>query len=296
MIDTNRASVVKAYTFTYLTSTRMLHRFYILLIVLTIQLSALVQSFAPHSKGCVRPLSIRNDRVNTMKNEQSLPVHVLHMATDDSDELLETALRLRKEAEAMEESIRGQKVVSSNDGNNEGGPKSSAASVKTYNTLQDSVWRISYRFASDAVLKESNGKEEDDDVKVTYYSGKVDIQLTDDGYTNVMEEHNTSKSIKFEKFWGWDEENSKEDELDYVLFSADVMLPKDDPNYTKQPIRFYFQTQVLRDSRSGEISLKDGTVTLKKDVEPPGGFWGIFNGGGILAQFRYCGEFLMKPI
>ena len=50
------------------------------------------------------------------------------------------------------------------------------------------------------------------------------------------------------------------------------------------------------DSKTGEITLIDGTVTLKRDVEPPGGFWGIFNGGGILAQFRYCGEFLIKPV
>ena len=68
------------------------------------------------------------------------------------------------------------------------------------------------------------------------------------------------------------------------------------PNFSKKPIRFYFQTRIEKDRRSGEIFLDDGTVTLKKDIEPPGGFWGIFNAGGILAQFRYCGEFIMKPV
>ena len=104
----------------------------------------------------------------------------------------------------------------------------------------------------------------------------------------------------FQKFWGWDEETSNEDELQYILFSADVDLPSSDPNYDEKKkqnnsIRFYFQCEVNRDSRTGEITMRDGTVTLKKDIKPPGGFWGVFNGGGILAQFRYCGECLMKP-
>jgi len=213
------------------------------------------------------------------------------MASGDADDMLQTASRLRKEAEELEQSVRGK-------GTGDVSIKKSTAKesipVKSYTSLQDSSWTISYRFASDAV-----SKDDDADVKVTYYSGKVKIQLTDDGYTNILNEDDSppsSSGLTFNKFWGWDEETSNEDDLQYVLFSADVLLPKSDPNYEKKPTRFYFQAKVDTDSsRSGEISCSDGTVTLKKDVEPPGGFWGVFNGGGILAQFRYCGEFLMKP-
>mmetsp|Transcript_13038 Transcript_13038/g.16501 ORF Transcript_13038/g.16501 Transcript_13038/m.16501 type:complete len:114 (+) Transcript_13038:245-586(+) len=104
--------------------------------------------------------------------------------------------------------------------------------------------------------------------------------------------------------WGWDEEVSREnDKKTYLSFSADVILPPTDINYDtskpNEPSRFYFNAEVNTDSKTGEISLIDGTVTVKRDVASPAGgggrFWGIFNAGGILAQFRYCGEFLMKP-
>ena len=193
----------------------------------------------------------------------------------------------------MEESMRGKRNAPNPGSHSSLKTSSSTSPPAIYTSLEDSSWTISYRFASDAI---STDDDKDEDVKVIYYSGKLNIQLTDDGYTNMLEKDDDSSKIKFIKTWGWDEENSKEDDLDYLLLSADVMLPESDPNHSKTPTRYYFQTQVNRDSRSGEISLIDGTVTLKKDVEPPGGFWGVFNGGGILAQFRYCGEFLMKPL
>lgn len=219
------------------------------------------------------------------------------MVLDDSEKMLEAASRLRREAEEMEESMREKQYSSkrfSTDDNSVARLETLAPSFCT--SLNDSSWTISYRFASDAVSK---GKD-DDNVKVTYYSGKLNIQLTGDGYTHIIEDNdgitNPSSQIEFKKIWGWDEEISKEDDHVYLIFSADVMFTKSDPNYTSKPTRYYFQAKVNKDLNSGEISLVDGTVTLKKDVEPPGGNWGVFNGGGILAQFRYCGDFLMKPL
>jgi hypothetical protein len=259
-----------------------------------------VVSFAPTSSSSHCSMPTVQELSKLARNRLEFPIHaydinnfsrqrqssvIAKMVSDDgSDELLETASRLRKEAETMEESIRGKKAASTQAQNKSAKPET----PNVYNSLNDSTWRITYRFASDAVSKE---KETDDEVNVTYYSGKVDIKLTDDGYTNLLDSSSTASNIKFEKFWGWDEENSKEDDLDYVLFSADVRLPE-----KEKPIRYYFQSQINTNSRTGEITLVDGTVTLKKDVEPPGGFWGVFNAGGILAQFRYCGEFIMKPI
>lgn len=260
-------------------------------------------AFVPHARPCSiknawkvaslakRCASVRSTNAYTsIKDESAL---MTRMSLDDSDELLETASRLRKEAEVMEESMRGKRNAPNPGSHSSLKTSSSTSPPAIYTSLEDSSWTISYRFASDAI---STDDDKDEDVKVIYYSGKLNIQLTDDGYTNMLEKDDDSSKIKFIKTWGWDEENSKEDDLDYLLLSADVMLPESDPNHSKTPTRYYFQTQVNRDSRSGEISLIDGTVTLKKDVEPPGGFWGVFNGGGILAQFRYCGEFLMKPL
>ncbi len=227
---------------------------------------------------------------------------ISRMASDDSEDLLEAASRLRKEAEAMEESMKGRRKVDYSNAE----VKTSLPPPAVYTSLGESSWIISYRFASDAVSKDDDDDDnaEVNDVKNTFYSGKLKIQLTNDGYTNMLEDKDggdsqsgvSSKKIRFTKIWGWDEEQSKEDELDYLLFSADVIIPESDPKFENKPIRFYFQTQINRDSKTGEISLSDGTVTLKKDIKPPGGFWGVFNGGGILAQFRYCGEFLMKPL
>lgn len=217
---------------------------------------------------------------------------------DNIDDLLEKASRLRREAEELKDQVPKR--------SGDGGQVNILPKKVVYTSLGDSTWEVSYRFASDAVKRDdddndNDNKDNDDTKPLIFYSGKVSIQLTNDGYTKILESESTSKSaLTFQKFWGWDEETSNEDELQYILFSADVDLPSSDPNYDEKKeqnnsIRFYFQCEVNRDSRTGEITMKDGTVTLKKDIKPPGGFWGVFNGGGILAQFRYCGECLMKP-
>ena len=216
---------------------------------------------------------------------------ILCMAQDEKNDLLDKAKRLRQEAEELESNLRSKRGDSKNIKE-----EVTTAPKKVYKDIKNSEWQLSYRFASDAINRD---KEDDSSSsKPVIYSGKVKIQLSADGYTNVIPDGDSSSEgkLKFAKFWGWDEEISREDDEKYLLFSADVMLPSSDPNFSKKPIRFYFQTRIEKDRRSGEIFLDDGTVTLKKDIEPPGGFWGIFNAEGILAQFRYCGEFIMKPL
>jgi len=213
----------------------------------------------------------------------------------DAENLLEKASRLRKEAQEMEIKMgrteQGGGVMTYRN-------ESTENNVIAYTSLEDSSWIISYRFAS-----EPSKDNEEESTKVMFYSGKMSIKLRADGYTDILVNNDDKlttpenvSGLKFNKFWGWDLEISREDNLKYLSFSADVSIPPSDPNYTSsgEVTRFYFNSRVDVESKTNAIILSDGTVTLKRDVEPPGGFWGIFNGGGILAQFRYCGEFLCK--
>ena len=133
----------------------------------------------------------------------------------------------------------------------------------------------------------------------TFFGGKLQLQFKDDGYTDIISSGDTdsggSNAATFQKVWGWDLETSEQDSLDYILFSADITLPP--PVSTSE--RFYFQARVDKEGKDkGEISLQDGSVTVKRDVgSPGGGWWGIFRGAdGILAQFREVGGFRCKPV
>lgn len=237
---------------------------------------------------------------------------------NQAGQYLDKASKLRKEAEELEAIMMEKRKEG-------GGGKDKQAAVvvtppKLYTQLENSDWILSYRFASDPISSNDDdtkpGNENDMtnmktkptivEKPIVYYSGKVVVRLKDDGYTELLPplddttttQSSSSKSLTFLKFWGWDKEISNEDEKEYLSFSADIVLPKSDPNYSSSSssCRFYFNSQVETDSQTGEISLTSGTVTVKRDIEPPGGFWGVFRAGGILAQFRYCGEFLIKPM
>ena len=127
------------------------------------------------------------------------------------------------------------------------------------------------------------------------------MQFKSDGYTAILNNHsdNTKIAPTFEKVWGWDVETSNEDSLDYLLFSADVSLPiSPESKVINMPERFYFQARVDTD-KSNKISLQDGSVTVKRNIESAmtGGWWGLFRGAdGILAEFRSVGEFRCKPV
>lgn len=201
-----------------------------------------------------------------------------------NEDLRRKAEQLRREAEELEFKMRREKPSTT-----AGSASATAVPKKTYTVLDDSEWTLSYRFASDPPPKDDDN---DQNVKLRYYSGKVAIKLRSDGYTDITDEAQV-KDIQYAKFWGWDQEVSNEDGLRYLLFSADVALPADDNNAGTD--RFYFQARVEQDERTKEISLADGKVTVKRDIEPPGGFWGVFSGKGILAQFRVCGDFVCRP-
>ena len=211
----------------------------------------------------------------------------LHGAQETNEDLRRKAEQLRREAEELESKMRREKPSTT-----AGSGSATAVPKKIYTTLDDSEWTLSYRFASDPPPKDDDNDGNDQNVKLRYYSGKVAIKLRSDGYTDITDEEQV-KDIQYAKFWGWDEEISNEDGLRYLLFSADVALPADDNNAGTD--RFYFQARVEQDERTKEISLADGKVTVKRDIEPPGGFWGVFSGKGILAQFRVCGDFVCRP-
>ena len=184
-----------------------------------------------------------------------------------------------------------------------------------------------YRFAN-----EPESAEEDDDAgkkrpERRTYGGKVRIRFRRDGYSDILTpvvvvdddviiDHRVAT---FEKVWGWDLEAasssssggssveskggendpSSPESSDFLLFSADVRLPPPISAVEK----FYFQASVVSpaDKRGGGdgggLSLNDGTVTVKRDVGAPGGWWGAFRGGGgILARFRLVGEFRCMPV
>jgi hypothetical protein len=197
-------------------------------------------------------------------------------SSEEVERLKESASKLRQEAAALREQL-GETTSISKD------TSTAAATSKPifYKELSDSVWRFTYRFSS-----EPEPREKEPTTSRTMYGGKLSLRFRKDGYTDLLSHEPTgATALKIEKVWGWDEETSNDDnDLQYVLFSVNAVLSEQDmSDLAGEPMRFYWQAQVERD-RSELISLTDGTVTIKKDVKPPGGFWGVFDGGGILAQ------------
>lgn len=192
-------------------------------------------------------------------------------------------MKLRQEAEELESKLDRKKPKVTDMNNVE--------PAVAYTNVNDSIWSFTYRFSSDPPPK-----DEEEPREVSNYSGKIKLKLRADGYTDLLSQESTGKDkVYFRKLWGWDQELSNEDGMMYILFSANVQLPENDLSLPNEVIRFYWQARMDTDKQEGTITLDDGTVTMKKDVEPPGGFWGVFSGAGILAQFRFVGNFLAKP-
>jgi hypothetical protein len=228
---------------------------------------------------------------------------------NNNDLLLEKARALRAEASVMENDLRSSGSASSLDISS----PQMAVPVVVFNTqLEDSIWTLSYRFSSQPIPKDdtNNNNNQEQQQKNIFYSGKINLRLKEDGYSEQMiirneEETSSSDDIEIIKIWGWDRETSSEDDLDYLLFSMDVKLPESDPttksnsNSKKNQIeRYYFQARIDTEQENNKsvLVLKDGTITVKRDVtEKTNGRWGLFNVAGILTEFRYCGEFVAKP-
>lgn len=179
---------------------------------------------------------------------------------------------------------------------------------------------FSYRFADEPEPRDTDNNPTS---KRKYYSGKLLLKFKSDGYTDViLTDDNIRKDINksdnnnnliFQKVWGWDREISDTDNLEYLLFSADVILPR--PTSNSENIatdivgsiaeRFYFQARVEKDETKNDvITLRDGSVTVKRSIQAPsiggnavGGWWGLFRGANqILAEFRLVGDFRCRGV
>jgi hypothetical protein len=196
---------------------------------------------------------------------------------------LDRASKLRKEAELLQQQVSEKRLSTA-----ASAPRAIPDSKITQ--LDDSVWTLSYRFSSQP-------KDEDDDVIIPNYSGKLTLKLKGDGYSDLMSHECTGNQLLISKIWGWDKEDSqKDDDETYLLFSMDVTLPETDPKLPSIKERYYFQSRIDQNPSTQEIILQEGTITVKKDISArTNGVWGLFSVGGILTEFRYVGDFSARP-
>lgn len=209
---------------------------------------------------------------------------------DEQKDLLEKAKNLREEAKLLEQEL--QKDKSSRKSSSIEQQQQQKQKI-VISDLDDSLWVFKYRFSSQPK------NDVDDDVILPNYSGEMKIRLRGDGYSDQVVADNSDISspknkLEIVKVWGWDKEYSNEDGENYLLFSVDFKLP------TGEVERYYFQARIetTKSSSTGgeEITLNEGTVTIKKDVaEKTKGRWGFFDVANILTQFRYVGDFIAKP-
>jgi hypothetical protein len=222
----------------------------------------------------------------------------------DPEEMRESAQRLRKEAAILESRLEERRSNFPKTENQEQRANSST-SVSYSSSLSDSSWTLTYRFSS--TPDESTPQQQEVDSYRSSYGGKLTVLFRADGYTDILNHEpigSRSDIVTISKAWGWDREpmntnnNDKDqkEDTEYVLFSTNVQLPASDTKFPNEEIRFYWQCQIETDSSGLIRRLVDGTITIKQDIMgPTGGFWGIFNGRGILAQFRYVGNFAAQP-
>ena len=212
----------------------------------------------------------------------------------DRKQFLDKASKLRQEVASLESKLRTEQAarpVKPTDTLT----TSAKLQAPVYSKMDNSVWTMTYRFAS---TPESSNEKDSEATPRDFFRGKLTVQFRDDGYTNLVAHEpgdaTASKAVSIIKTWGWDEETSAEDEQDYVMFSVDVQLPETVSAKASQQ-RFYLQAR--KDLDGDSILLKEGTVTMKTDAIDTSspGFWALFSPKGILAQFRYVGDFVAKP-
>ena len=209
------------------------------------------------------------------------------------EDLLSKAARLRQEAQELETKLRSSRTTPAAATTASPAPPP----PPVYRDAKDSVWTFSYRFAAMPEKKDDKKESSSPSTPVPKFSGKLTLWFRPDGYTDLVQHEPSSTAgpaLDIVKAWGWDLETSTEDEKDYVLFSIDALVPDTDNNRKE---RFYFQARQEKDSTTGAIVLKEGTVTVKQDVTEQGGpsLWGLFSPKGILARFMYTGDFVAKP-
>jgi len=188
-------------------------------------------------------------------------------------------------------------------------PSAAVAAAVQYTEVADSVWTISYRFSDQPEPSKDSDKAADKQPteRRRFFRGKLVVKFRNDGYTDIVAQEAlgaASEQAVIVKAWGWDSEQSSDDddddgrEQEYLLFSIDAnlqTLDEGDGEPTTRTQRFYFQARQEKDTRSKTVSLVDGTVTIKQDVLRQSSRWALFSPTGILAQFRYVGDFIAKP-
>ena len=214
-------------------------------------------------------------------------------SSEEQERLREMASKLRQEAQAMEEQLKSTRST-------ERMTPDASTSEPQYTRLGGSLWTIQYRFSSQPKDEEDEDPSSGKPVILPNYSGKLTIRLREDGFTDIVrhEPMGILGTVEIRKVWGWDKEYSQDDDMDYLLFSMDVALPDTDPKLPSAEERYYLQARVETDeqNKKNAITLKDGTVTCKKDVaEKTEGLWSLFKVAGILSEFRYVGNFAARP-
>lgn len=214
-----------------------------------------------------------------------------------NNELLERAARLRKEIQELERQVTPRRPTI----------PQSFETIETaieYTDISDSAWSFSYRFSDEPEPSDDTSSNKNEATRRRrFYNGKVVLQFRNDGYTDILEQEQVVGSAEsplrkaeIVKVWGWDIDESNENddrEGKFLLFSMDVKLPQPNGGTTQQ--RFYYQARLNEDPRFKTISLSEGTATIKRDVVQKSVRWGFFSPAGILAQFRYVGDFIAKP-
>jgi hypothetical protein len=163
-----------------------------------------------------------------------------------------------------------------------------------YSDMADSLWTITYRCASSPMIS-NEPSDYRNNITTTFYQGTVDLRFRSDGYTDLVAQQvsHSSPSLVFTEAWGWDVETSTQDNMDYLLFAIDAYVTDADPNTIQ---RYYWQAREDRDRNTNLIAFQDGNVAVKRDVrKSSNSIWGAMFPPGIMAQFCYIGDFILKP-
>ena len=213
-----------------------------------------------------------------------------------AQQLMERAQQLREEAGALETKLRSDRPLADHRRAAMDSRPASTVVPAEYSTIDNSVWKLTYRFA-DQPVNNNNGRDENDNeddsaTPVESFRGQITLRFQEDGYTEIIpsEDDDRNGPVRIEKVWGWDQElEVKDGGKRYVLFSMDAKTPN-------KRERFYFQAEIQK--KQGIIALKEGTVTMKEDLAKTKKMmnFGFFAPKGILVQFRYVGDFIAKPV
>mmetsp|Transcript_34882 Transcript_34882/g.46116 ORF Transcript_34882/g.46116 Transcript_34882/m.46116 type:complete len:250 (+) Transcript_34882:49-798(+) len=178
-----------------------------------------------------------------------------------SEKYLEQAKRLREEAQALQKEVEQQFGPSE--------PENKPQTVLRPTKLPDSKWTVKMDITG---LKSDNNPFP--------VSLSMDIHLKLDGTVGVQE----NKFLK--RGYVWEVERNPDGNI-YLEFGVEAQSLKVVPDG-----KLYLNCQLEKLS-NGEIMISNGVVTIK--VVQQKAKWGLFDAGGILAEFKVVGNFDVEP-